>query len=251
MRCTVWFCALISSLVSFVSVAAEGAQPDVEALVRGNSAFAFALYHELSEAEGNAFFSPYSISTALAMTYAGARGKTEKEMAAALHFTLSQTDLHPAFSKVESQLRRVQQDGSVRLSVANSLWPQKGDPLLADYLSLINMHYGVQITALDYMRGSEAARRQINAWVEDKTGARIKDLIQLGVLDETTRLVLVNAIYFKGLWRSPFKTANTKDSAFNIAAGQTVQTPMMTEKVKCRYASLPACDLLELPYHFA
>ena len=119
---------------------------------------------------------------------------------------------------------------------------------MADYVSLISTHYGVRIKALDYMRASEAARRQINAWVEDKTGARIKELIQPGVLGETTRLVLANAIYFKGLWMSPFEKDNTKDAAFNIAAGQTVQTPMMTEKVKCRYASLPACDLLELPY---
>ncbi|MBU1910144.1 MAG: serpin family protein, partial [Verrucomicrobia bacterium] len=194
--------------------AASGAPGDITALARDNSSFALDLYRSLAATEGNAFFSPYSISTALAMTYAGARGNTEKEMAATLRFSLGQENLHPAFAELEKQLTKVQQGGGVRWMAANSLWPQDGYPFLPKYLELLKKRYGVSVTALDFGRATEEARRRINGWVEEKTQGKIKDLIQPGVLDPLTRLVLVNAIYFKGKWASQFKAADTKEAPF-------------------------------------
>jgi serpin B len=226
---------------------AQAAQPEPDPLVRDNSAFAWSLYHELAGTEGNLFLSPYSISTAFAMTYAGARGDTEKQMAAALRYSLGQEELHPAFARLESRLKKAQQ-GGILLSVANSLWPQKEYPFLDDYMKLIQRNYGVSITPVDYKQSTEAARQSINGWVADKTQSRIKDLIKPGILQSLTRLVLVNAIYFKGKWEHPFKAENTKDSPFHVTSEKTVQAPLMSRKLECRYASLPLLDIIELPY---
>jgi serpin B len=132
--------------------------------------------------------------------------------------------------------------------VANSLWPQQGYPFLDEYLALLRKHYGVAITAVDYQRAAEEARTRINDWVAAKTEERIQNLIPPGILDGLTRLVLVNAIYFKGKWQTQFKEADTQDDAFRVAAEQTVQAPMMSKRVKARYASQSAFDILELPY---
>lgn len=221
---------------------------DREAVVSGNNAFAVDLYSQLKEEEGNLFFSPYSISTALAMTHAGARGNTEKEMAKTLRFSLAQEYLHAAFADLESRLNKLQEVGNIKLSVANSLWPQKDYKFLDEYLSLVKKHYGVSITPVDYKRASEAARKMINNWVEDKTEEKIKDLIEPGVLGALTRLVLVNAIYFKGKWESQFKASSTKDAPFYIPSKKAVQTPMMTQKQNYKYAQFESLQILELPY---
>lgn len=219
-----------------------------DSLARDNSAFALDLYHQLAATDGNVFFSPYSISTALAMTYAGARGNTEKEMAATLRFSLDQKKVHPAFAAVDAQLKRVQRTGNIRLAVANSLWPQVGHPFLDDYLSLLKEQYGVSIKAVDYTKASEDARKLINNWVEDKTEDKIKDLVQPGVLGADTRLVLVNAIYFKGKWQSQFKAANTVNLPFHVSTRESVDARMMLQTHTFRYASLPSLEILELPY---
>lgn len=239
--------AILLLSVLFTSPA-RGGEPPIETLVDGNTAFALDLYRKLSTAEGNLFFSPHSISTALAMTYAGARGETEKQMAATLRFALEQKDLHAAFAELESILNKIQEGGQISLNVANSLWPQKDYPFLEDYLTLVRNHYGVSITAVDYKTAAEAARKMINRWVEDKTHYKIKDLLQPGVLDPLTRLVLVNAIYFKGNWESRFQTKNTKDGPFHTAPGVTVVAPLMTQQEKFRYADFDSLQVLELPY---
>ena len=123
--------------------------------------------------EGNLFFSPYSISTALAMTYAGARGVTEAQMAEALHFSLPQEALHPAFAELEAQLGAIQASGDVQLNVANALWPHVDYPFLDSFLDLVKVNYGVSLTAMDY-RDPEAARQQINAWAEEQTNGKIQ-----------------------------------------------------------------------------
>jgi serpin B len=222
-------------------------QSDVESLARDNTSFAFDLYRKLALAQGNVFFSPYGISTALAMTYAGARGNTEKEMAGTLKFSLGQTELHPNFAKMDAQLKKAEQSG-VRLSIANSLWPQKDYPFLDEYLALMKTHYGVLVTAVDYRGGRDAARESINRWVANKTQDRIRDILMPTDLTGMTRLVLVNAIYFKGKWASQFRAGNTETAPFHVAPGKTIQIPMMTQTLECRYASLPAMDVLELPY---
>lgn len=236
---------MLSTLLG--SLPAPGAPPDLDTLAHDNSSFALNLYGKLAPTGANLVFSPYGISTALGMTYAGARGNTAKEMATALHFSLSQAELHMAFGKLEARLKEAERHG-VRLSVANALWPQQDYPFLEDFLSLARTHYGVLITPLDYRTACEPARRTINRWVEQKTENKITDLLQPADLSALTRLVLVNAIYFKARWASQFKPGDTKAAPFHVAPDRTVQTPMMTQELKCRYARLPQMDILELPY---
>ena len=225
------------------------AQPaDEETLVRDGNAFAVDLYQKLSSSDGNLFFSPYSISSALAMTYAGARGNTEKEMAKALRFSLRQKELHPAFAALESRLNEVQKAGRVKLSVANSLWPQQDYKFKDEYLSLVKKYYGVSVTPVDYKHAVEAARVRINAWVEEKTQKKIRDLIPAGILNSLTRLVLVNAIYFKGSWKNRFEVAKTKEASFYTSPGKPVRTPMMTQRREFGYAETDDLQALEMPY---
>jgi serpin B len=218
-----------------------------QAVVEGNTTFALDLYGELGGEEGNLFFSPYSISTALAMTYAGARGETERQMARTLHFTLGQDQLHPAFASLEAGLQAVQEPGQIQLHVANSLWPQIGYPFLQAYLSLVREHYGVLITPVDYGQ-AEAARTAINTWVEGKTEKKIEDLIPSGMLDALTTLVLVNAIYFKGNWANQFDPNLTAAAPFWLTPAERVEVPMMTQEQEFRYAEWEGLQVLELPY---
>ena len=216
-------------------------------LVRGNSAFALDLYQQLRHNDGNLFYSPYSISTALAMTFAGARGNTETEMAQTLHFELEPEQLHETLAALENRLNAVQEGGDVLLSVANALWPQVGYDFLASFLDIVKQFYGVSITHLDY-RNPEAARVQINAWVEEETQGKIKNLIPSGMLDSLTMLVLTNAIYFKGDWASPFSIKKTKNALFWLTPDRAVDAPLMTKKRSFRYGEIDNLQILELPY---
>jgi len=218
----------------------------IQAVVKGNTQFALDLYHRLCDMKGNLFFSPYSLSTALAMTHAGARGETQAQMSLALHFPGGEV-LHPAFASLEAKLEQAGKKGHVKLSIANTLWPRKGYKLLKEYLSLVKEMYGVRITPVDF-EDESAARRQINTWVEEKTESKIKDLIPEGVLDDLTRLVLVNAIYFKGTWTEPFDEALTNEAPFLTAPGAQVQAQMMTRKHTFRYGETSDLQILELPY---
>ena len=216
-------------------------------LVDGNTAFAVDLYHQLRDKPGNLFFSPTSISTALAMTYAGARGETAVQMAHTLHFTLPEEQLHPAFNALQDHLSAVQAQGAVALHVANSLWPQLGYAFLAAFLDICKRHYGVTITPVDY-GDSEAARRRINAWVEEKTQDKIKELLKPPHVNPLTTLILVNAIYFKGDWASQFDKAQTQEAPFWITPGESTPTPLMAQTLTCGYAEFDALQALELPY---
>lgn len=220
----------------------------LRAVVDGNTAFALDLYQQLRTQPGNLFFSPYSISTALAMTYAGARGETETQMARALHFDLGQEALHPAFAALQALLDAIQAGGDVQLSVANALWPHIDYAFLDSFLDLCKVHYGVSLTALDYRSDPEAARQHINAWAEEQTRGKIKDLIPPLIIDTLTRLVLTNAIYFKGNWAGQFDKARTKDAPFTVRPGQQVVVPMMAQKLECGYGEAEGVQVLELPY---
>jgi serine protease inhibitor len=223
------------------------ADSSVETVVQGNTEFALALYQKLRTEEGNLFFSPYSISAALAMTYAGARGNTQVEMAQALHFLLDQEQLHPAFAFLRARLGDIGRKGQVQMRVANALWPQKGYALLKEFLALTKQYYGVLVTAVDY-GDAETARRTINAWIEEKTENRIQEMIPRTLLDATTCLVLVNAIYFKGNWASQFDQSLTSDAPFWVTPAEQVQVPMMSQTIEFGYREGDGLQVLELPY---
>ncbi|PKK89911.1 MAG: serpin family protein [Candidatus Wallbacteria bacterium HGW-Wallbacteria-1] len=234
-----------------LSSSEELAQSDPEqekALVRDNSSFAIDLYQNLKNNKGNIFFSPCSISTALAMTYGGARGNTEKEMAKTLKFSLDPENLHNAFAQIESRLVKLEKKGHISLKIANSLWPQKDYEFLPEYQTLIRKNYGVTINPVDFVKAAEDARITINTWVEMKTQNKIRQLIPRGVLDELTRLVLVNAIYFRGNWASQFKPSQTIDNYFHESPEKSVPIKLMFQKNKFRYGETRNLQILELPY---
>jgi serpin B len=210
--------------------------------------FALDLYERLKETEVNLFFSPYSVSVALAMTYAGARGITAVQMAHALHFPLDHNQLHPGFASLQAKLDTVQEKSTLQMRTANSLWPQEGYPFFEEFLSLTESYYGVVISPLDYVGDVEAARQTINSWTEEKTENKIKNLIPRGVLDDLTRLVLTNAIYFKGNWANQFDQSLTRDSPFSLTSGGQITVPMMMEQREFKYAESDREQVLELPY---
>ncbi len=220
----------------------------IDTLVMGNTEFAINLFGKIKGKEGNLFLSPYSISTVLAMTYAGARGNTAKQMAKALCFNLDQQQLHPAFAKIEHNINRTAEATGIMIWVANSLWPHEKYPFLKNYLNLIRDNYKATITPVNYRKDTEKIRKQINEWVEKRTGEKIKDLIQPGHLNALTRLTLVNAIYFKGKWLFQFDKERTKDAPFWITHEKSVDVPTMYIKAKFGYDERDSLQILELPY---
>lgn len=221
---------------------------DMEAVVAGNRQFALDLYARLKEQSGNLFFSPHSISTALAMTCAGARGQTEEQMAQVLHFSLPQERLHPAFKVLEEVLETIGNQKGCKLSVANALWGQKDYSFLEEFLDLMEQYYGAGLNKVDFENNTERARKTINTWVLKQTNYKIKDLIKPGVLNPLTRLVLTNAIYFYGTWEYQFNKRDTHTAPFIINPGETVQVPMMSMKENLRYWANEDLQVLELPY---
>jgi serpin B len=240
---------LVTLCFVFMTLARGAETPpaaDRAAVVEGDNAFAVDLYGQLRHRDGNLFFSPESISTALAMTYAGARGDTASEMAKTLHFTLPQPQLHPAMGALLSDLNAAH-DG-YQLRVANALWAQRGSTFLEDFLRIMNNDYDAGLNQVDFKTSTEAARLTINRWVEQKTEDKIKDLLQPGALKPSTRLVLTNAIYFKGDWQTPFDKAQTKTEDFHSSPATTIQAPLMHREGGFNYLKGETWQALEIPY---
>ena len=241
---------LFSTKARISSPAAPAA--DQGELAQGNNAFAMDLYHTLP-AQENLFFSPFSISQALAMTYAGARGQTEQQMAKTLHFTLPQGRLHPAFNALDLALQPADAqaaEGSFQLNIANSLWGQKGYAFQPAFLDLLAENYGAGLRLADFQAAPEPARQAINQWVSDQTKDKINDLIPAGAITPDTRLVLANAIYFYAKWLYPFDPSLTQPGDFNLMDGTTVSVPMMSlgRVTGLRYAAGSGYQAVELPY---
>ena len=229
-------------------------QSDLSTLVDGNNVFAFDLFQALRSDPGNLFFSPYSISAALAMTYAGARGDTEKEMAAALQFRLAQARLHQAFNELDLLLQQRGQgakgkdDQPFRLHVVNAIWGQAGFPFLPAYLDTLALSYGAGMRTVDFIKRTEAARLAINQWVSEQTEQRIKELVPSGALNELTRLVLTNAIYFNAAWERQFDKKATADAPFFRLDGSQVTVPTMNQTEWFSYVKGAGYQAIELPY---
>jgi serpin B len=237
---------LISLVPARAAQTPAAATTDRAAVVEGNNAFAVDLYGQLRSQSGNLFFSPESISTALAMTYTGARGDTASEMAKTLHFTLPPDRLHPAMGALLSDLNGPH-DG-YQLRVADALWAQQGYKFQDDFLKLNKSDYGAGFNPVDFNGATEAARLTINHWVEQKTENKIKDLLQPGVLDSLTKMVLTNAIYFKGDWRTAFPKADTEDEDFHLSAARNVKAPLMHLSEGFDYFDGGTFQALAIPY---
>jgi serpin B len=229
-------------------------EADLALLIEGNSAFAFDLYQALREEEGNLFYSPHSISVALAMTYAGARGETAQQMANTLHFILEQDRLHPAFNWLDAELAKRGEgaqgkDGEgFRLNIVNAIWGQKDYSFLTDFLDVLAENYGAGLRILDFITETEKSRLIINDWVSDQTEDRIKDLIPEGAIDALTRLVLTNAIYFNAAWEYPFDEDVTANGPFYLLDGGQVTVPMMKQTESFGYIDGEGYQAVELLY---
>lgn len=221
---------------------------DVKAAASGNNAFAWDLYAKVASAKGNMFYSPSSLSTALAMCYGGARGSTAQEMAKVLHFSLEPKQLHPAVAQLAHLLTTPTKPGQYQLHIANALWVQKNFRLEADYVEQMKHHYGTGLQEVDYITQAEQARLTINEWVEAKTKNKIKDLIKPGMLTPDMRLVLTNAIYFLADWAQPFEKDATYLEDFLLTADRTMKASMMHQTSLMMYMENDLVQVLEKPY---
>ena len=226
------------------------ASPEVKSVVASNTAFTVDLYQKLKDQPGNLFFSPYSISTSMAMTYAGARGQTETEMAKVLHFNLAQTNLPAAFGELVARMNRIQRWHRMTLATANSLWCQQDYHFTDAFLNLVHKFYGAEARQVDFIHSPQAAAKEINDWVERRTNWKIRDAVTPGQFTDYTRLVLCNAIYFTGKWQHQFKVRDTKPALFHVSTNETLTVPMMyqEEHFKMTFSDDESVKLLELPY---
>ena len=227
---------------------------DLDALVAGNQAFALDLYRALREPGKNLLTSPHSISTALAMAFAGARNETESQMASTLHFTLPQERLHTALNGLDQLLASRGQGASgkdglpFRLSVVNAAWGERTYQFEPPYLDTLAVNYGAGLNLLDFQGAPEASRLTINDWVASQTEDRIRDLLPASSITSLTRLVLTNAVYFNAAWAEPFALETTSDQPFTLLDGTQVQVPTMHASLDYKYAEGVDWQAVELPY---
>lgn len=222
----------------------------LESTVDADTAFAFDLFEALRDDE-NLMISPYSIAAALTMAYAGAAGTTAEQMADVLHLTRPADEVHNGRNLLESALGEqpfTGEDQPFSLEVANSVWGQAGFGFRPEYLDILATHYGAGLYTVDYLMDPEGARQAINDWVDDATAGRIEDLLPSGSVDEDTRLVLANAIWFKAAWLEPFDPRATVDGPFVLLGGEEVQVPMMHKSELTRAAQGDGYVAVELPY---
>jgi len=192
------------------------------------------------------------------MTYAGARANTKMQM----HWVLAlpkhalrvrvvhpwpQDRVHPAYKALLAKLKPGK-DAGYELHVANALWGQKDYAWLDEFLKTTKDNYGAGLREVDFIKETEKARQTINAWVEDQTKEKIKELLKPGILNSLTRLVLTNAIYFKGDWASPFDKEATKDAPFKLSAEKSVDVPLMYQTDNFGYADDETSQVLSMPY---
>lgn len=245
-------CVIVSSLAR--SMSPNVTSTDMTALVDGNTAFAVDLYQRLRTEPGNFFYSPHSISSALAMTWAGARTQTEIDMAKALSFTLPQDKLHPAFNKLDLALTsrgknaKASDGQGFRLKVANALWGQIDYHFEPAFLDVLGVNYGAGMHIVDYINAPAQAVDLINGWVEKATEDKIKDILSPDMIDSSTRLVLTNAIYFNAAWETPFEEKDTANAPFTAQGGAKVDASMMHAYLEVPYGAGADYAAVELPY---
>lgn len=208
------------------------------------NAFTTSLYNQLRPQPGNLFLSPYSISSALAMTYAGAKNQTKQQMAKVLRLNGDEQTLHKGFGDLERSLTTTNLGA---LYIANAAWVPKTVLLTAEYAELLHETYQAAVKTVDF-NTPELATKRINDWVAEKTQQHLETLLQPGDLNQQTQLVLTNAVYFKGQWQFPFRQENTMDSVFVKLDGSKIKVPTMYQKEPFGYLENQDFQLLELPY---
>lgn len=221
----------------------------MEQLSSANSLFALELFRTLNESNptGNIFFSPFSISSALAMVFLGTKGSTAAQLSKTFHFD-SVEDVHSRFQSLNAEVSK--RGAAHTLKLANRLYGEKTYNFLPEFLTSTQKMYGADLAPVDFQHASEDARKEINQWVKGQTEGKIPELLAVGVVDSMTKLVLVNAIYFKGLWEEKFMKQDTTDAPFRLNKKNTKSVKMMYQKKKFffGYISDLKCKVLEMPY---
>jgi serpin B len=247
MRTTTLRLALVPLIwcVSFASAHAASSSPQ-DSVVQGNTAFTVDLYGQIEKQTGNLCFSPYGVSSSLAMTYAGARGRTEQEIATTMHFKPSQEALHGAFRAVGASIQGLERSG-IAITQANSLWCQTASQLDDNYVSLLRNNYQAEALRADFSDCSASANK-INSWFLDRTKGKIKNIVESRQITPSTRAILCNAVYFKGEWATKFDKSTTKAESFYTGPELSVMVPMMRAESKFKIVREDDFSLLELPY---
>jgi len=241
-------CCAAALVLTHAPVWGDAAREDSDGKVgQMNNAFATDLYAKLARKDGNLFFSPTSLQTALAMTWAGARGQTAQEMAKSLHLD-NDPKSNDELGRFLRALNADGKKGGYELAVANALWGASGYPFLPDYLAMVKSVYDGNLRDLDFANNPEGSRKIINNWVASQTHDKIQDLMPRGSIMPSSRLVLTNAIYFKGTWDLPFEKNRTQDADFTVAVGGKVKSPFMFQQKRFRLAEDESVQMLELPY---
>ena len=226
-----------------------GQDLDSREIIEANNRFAINLYSQYKSEEGNIFFSPFSISTAMAMVYEGAEGKTAKEIKSVFGFPKYDNSRRNQYSNLLSEINK--KDKEYALKTANALWAEQDFHFLDEYLTTVEKYYGGKTTNLDFKNEPDTSRLIINNWVEDKTNDKIKDLLPEDVIDADTRLVLTNAIYFKAKWLIQFDADKTSDEYFRVNPDKSIKVPMMqptSQKSTFNYTQNKDLQILEMPY---
>ena len=237
-------------------MAPEVTDAQIQALAEGNTAFALDFYAQIRDEDGNIIYSPFSISVALAMTMAGSAGTTENAMMDGLRMSLPADMVYPAYDALlldilnsEASDSEEMEGSPFTLNIANSIWGQSGFNFKEPFLNTLAQYFGAGIYTVDYVQAPEAARQAINGWVADETMDKIKDLIPEGAIDQLTRLVLANAIYFNGSWYYPFNESGTIAAPFNLLDGSQTDVDMMSLTGEhLMYAAGDGYQVVQLPY---
>lgn len=245
-----WFCLffffVFFSFNSESKIQGQEGQPAV--FIQGNNRFAFDLYHKLKDPGKNLFFSPYSISSALAMTYVGAKSKTRQDMQSVLHFTENAIGKDFA-SMSEALVNESRGKGSTLVfDLANSVWLDQNEQLLPDYQSILSGDFQSAIQTVDFMQSPQVARKEINSWVSDKTHQKILDILSEKDISAATRLILISAIYFKASWHHPFDPERTDFAPFYVQKNKSINVPMMESTYRYPYFKGEGFSVLELAY---
>ena len=220
---------------------------NVEEVVTGNNEFTFSLYDEINNEETNVFFSPYSISSALAMTYNGAGKTTKAEMVDVMNFNENEEIQSKDFSELNSHITSLSSE-KIQMNIANSIWGQQNYGFEKRFLELNNKYYGAGVKEVDFRENYKSIRKDINKWVEEKTQKKITDLIKKNMLDPMTRMVLVNAIYFNGKWEFPFKEEDTYEDVFYVYSECKTKVNFMQRQVSLKYYEDDLAQVVEIPY---
>lgn len=240
--CGVFVVAVICS----DAFSAETRTAETSAVVHGNTAFALDLYGRVKASPGNLFISPYSISTCLGLAYAGARSETAAQMAKVLH--LPEGDPHAAFGELQRQMTEAVKPMGAQLDLASALWAQQGHPFSPAFIELAQNQYRANVRQADFKTQAEAVSSEVNKWVSEKTRGKIQQVLSQGSLTPMTRLILVNAIYFKGNWAVRFEKSETQDQYFHLANGSSVMVPLMHNFQEAKYMASETFQAVELPY---